>query len=651
MPKGSTRARIPGRAGLSAELQTKLEALDKLTDALTFGLLHEYEAVKRMFLQERPNESFDDLLKPETVHIVIDQRKGYARVQRWRKRLRDSDWKLKADSFLLHFDQHAHDSWRFLKGLVEFSQITTFDTALPFLQEAHSFRVGRKHPDQRVWAPRDITQALDMFKSQVDMRHSTVDIAPGTDSEPMSAASSDDEHEQGRFTEADEVGAQISDGLDEYSLVSPHHIATAKSEAVRHSPDSPVPVRESLPPLTSGDASTGGRLVRLRDSSPHVNLSYQPAAQDASENAMDGTISVLDQDPDRTDVEAVTGPPHAIATEKSKVAHHSPDSPVPVKESSQLPALTSGDASTGGRLTHILDSSSHMNPSHQPAAQDAFENAMDGTITVLVQDPDRTDMEAVPDPKAKQRVEQLQSSAQPRRSDLTGALGSLQGSSWLSSTAIELVLAFFTRDRDYRVLDPSFLPVASPLSLADKPPISLRQQKWVLVPMHHDSHWTVGFLDLGTGVIEYYDSLSRELAQARRALLCLGNYFSLDSPRLKDIVWRVEAKVTPLLRTSVAPLSFTHLWPGFPPTAEQFRLWRACSRDLLVQMWRHSHASILRLLRLAVNLLHDLGGDTAAAVAADGWEQPLRRVVLACARAGLVIATKEQSSEEAGLVR
>lgn len=130
-------------------------------------------------------------------------------------------------------------------------------------------------------------------------------------------------------------------------------------------------------------------------------------------------------------------------------------------------------------------------------------------------------------------------------SDALGALTSLLPLRWVSSTAIEQVLTMFSTDLSaYRVVDPSYITVAQPMQLAKKKPLSLKSQhKRILLPLHHDCHWTLATVCLSSGAMEHYDSLRVDSTPYQVALHYFSQVLSQDHPHLKDMDWHFISKV------------------------------------------------------------------------------------------------------------
>ena len=112
-----------------------------------------------------------------------------------------------------------------------------------------------------------------------------------------------------------------------------------------------------------------------------------------------------------------------------------------------------------------------------------------------------------PNPPASGPVAQT-SHALPTN-DMNGALSSLKDGQWLSSTAMQLIVASFDLPTDkYRVLDPAFIP-DSARRLRTKASLRWDGAQIIIAPLNGKGHWTTCIANQATGQIRYFDSNRR----------------------------------------------------------------------------------------------------------------------------------------------
>jgi len=165
--------------------------------------------------------------------------------------------------------------------------------------------------------------------------------------------------------------------------------------------------------------------------------------------------------------------------------------------------------------------------------------------------------------------------------DLEGALGCLKPEQWVSSTAIELVLSFCPSPK-FRILDSLFFQIANPTACNSVKTVV--KQDFVLVPLHHQNHWTLAHFDLKHHRINYYDSLAGQLTHTlRKALLVL-----VTCLKLEEADWSIHAMAGPvqanyvdcgvyLLATAIHLLAEIEL-----PRQHDCNLWRLVLSGLLL---------------------------------------------------------------------
>ncbi|KAL9630501.1 MAG: hypothetical protein Q9164_006381 [Protoblastenia rupestris] len=126
-----------------------------------------------------------------------------------------------------------------------------------------------------------------------------------------------------------------------------------------------------------------------------------------------------------------------------------------------------------------------------------------------------------------------------------GAIMSLQGSAWLSTTAMELVLETFRQGHLF-CLDPSFFDVTEPPGItSNKQRLrGLAQYHRIIAPLHHGNHWTVALVDLKTRDMHWYDPrISAEHErQARGILEAFGQFLNEHNEVNEHIAWKFGSR-------------------------------------------------------------------------------------------------------------
>lgn len=169
-------------------------------------------------------------------------------------------------------------------------------------------------------------------------------------------------------------------------------------------------------------------------------------------------------------------------------------------------------------------------PPVTPSASACSDDAQ-GTIPHLTSTPELPTV-AVPNTSALDSP--AEGSPLPR-TDAEGALCTLKGNEWLSSTAIEVVQRALRVDPATLFLDPLVFNVEDPGLPSFRHPERVTQ---IMLPLLHRGrkHWTLAVFDIAQGVVRHYDSLDApELPQANAALLEFANMVD------PNVTWRFEA--------------------------------------------------------------------------------------------------------------
>lgn len=129
---------------------------------------------------------------------------------------------------------------------------------------------------------------------------------------------------------------------------------------------------------------------------------------------------------------------------------------------------------------------------------------------------------------------------------VAGALQTLRPGGWLSASALGLVLTHFPRS--YALcLDPSYITVGRDDLILEKRLRVDDAVEIVVVPLFYQSHWTIGVLDLKSGLVKHYDSLSGRSKPAEAQLSSLRvfcNWLKHLFPRLTQTTWTINHVVS-----------------------------------------------------------------------------------------------------------
>lgn len=159
-------------AGMSLDLQARVEDIRQQVDNAPSASLSAYDAAKPIFEEELPGHDFDEFLGPSVVSNIERTRTAMLRCEPKWKRLQEADgWKLDRATFIQHFGEDMLESYRFLGSLVQLAEVVTLDTALPALNRMQQLRTSGTNPRPGVsrkerWQPDDVSMALKEFAPQ-----------------------------------------------------------------------------------------------------------------------------------------------------------------------------------------------------------------------------------------------------------------------------------------------------------------------------------------------------------------------------------------------------------------------------------------------------------------------------------------------------
>ena len=116
------------------------------------------------------------------------------------------------------------------------------------------------------------------------------------------------------------------------------------------------------------------------------------------------------------------------------------------------------------------------------------------------------------------------------RSDIEGAVRTLQPGQWLSTTAVDLVLRALLPPT-VRIVDGTYLRIGDGSRSSPKTPLRLRSEEaFLVVPLNHQSHWSLAVLDVQARVIDYFDSMRKNDVPVRQIMHRLTMGFPSDKP-------------------------------------------------------------------------------------------------------------------------
>lgn len=123
--------------------------------------------------------------------------------------------------------------------------------------------------------------------------------------------------------------------------------------------------------------------------------------------------------------------------------------------------------------------------------------------------------------------------------DYIGALKSLSPKTWVSATALELVLDSI-KPEYCRVLNPGFVPQEAN-KLSEKKLLRLKDETKLWLPLHHGNHWTLGVVDLHKSTITVHDSspTSHYEQDIDNIMQALTSYLN-QHEKLQGSMWKTD---------------------------------------------------------------------------------------------------------------
>ena len=173
-----------------------------------------------------------------------------------------------------------------------------------------------------------------------------------------------------------------------------------------------------------------------------------------------------------------------------------------------------------------------------------------------------------------------------------GALSSLQAATWLSSTALQLILdmIYSLSDLYLLLLDPSFLSVQdADRSLSKRSVLRLGVYDNILVPMNYGSHWTICMVDVVTRTMEWYNPSpsARATDQARTTFDAFGRFLARCDGAYDERSWKFEPESVPQQENQYDCGVYCLVWAlarvfkcPVPPRVDG-RFWRSVFRTML----------------------------------------------------------------------
>ncbi len=546
-------AAVDLRSRWSPKLCQLVDTVEAQAGTLQESVLRSYNEAKLQFEKEMPGHDFNLVLQCQTRDLINFTRERYDRVGAKLRQIQRSSWALDQTALSHHFGSEVLGSLRFLNGLLEFSHLAVFPVARQLICAARDARRSREDSVKgidptRNWTPRDVEFALAEYKRCVVLQ-------PRSQRQKRQRADADDYDGSEKRARPLAPRPSLEPAI---SQVQPHAGNAVDTSGIEETLD---------------DVDVSMSIVSVEDARHMHDAPTESDADDEGDNVLaDFALRSpphSHDNPNMNDIRAIPRPPTPIP----RIGHERKGSKTlgasvmrPKTLGSPRPASAQLDPpSPGSPPINDVQPPTGMLPAigacpeqrrvrspSEPSVKDRSthsSNAMDRADASLITPPPTSHVTSIVGDESSEDKGRIEPVILPPSNDVEGALDSLREGCWLSSTAIELVLALFVSARSHvRVVDPSYISVADPLSVSRKPPLSVDDRKTlIVVPLLDRHHWTVAFLHLETGIIDHFDSLSMEPSRIETALLTFGQRLSHAHPRLASLTWRFRSQVEYIL--------------------------------------------------------------------------------------------------------
>ncbi len=570
---------------LYLRLSPKLrELIDEIADRVTrapLQILNQFYKAQGLLEDELPGTELEDLFEPDVRECIITWINLDKRVSTQLIKLQNSPWALGKDEICEQFGEPMSRSIRFLTALAQLSEKTSFETARGLLEEARKTRrspgpyeLRRGSATAPPWQPKDVIAAIQALKPREKVEKRKNDhiatigeqtkrpriatSGTGTSGEHLlkcpalqqetqtasDTAASDASGCEARDSPGGREGEQqLGDAPSEAeALVGDEHPSSRGRRILRQELDNIVP--------------TERRWTRMITESGDMTAS--------SEQTLLTPLSQTDRQSDEPDFSSATRSPDVEQgrTRKLSLSGQSEDALTLAstqessESSSKVSTFRTADMKHGRprEVRKVISSRKITNAFTQASADKTFDS---GLTHQLSDDPSAYDPAAHSDLSlnmsnlqvilgAAGNEEQLVTSSRIITRDAhsnlpdtnrIGALESLSPKTWVSATALELILNCI-KPEHCRVLSSGFVPQEAN-KLLEKNLLRLKDETKLWLPLHHRNHWTLTVVDFYKTTITVYDSspTSNYEQEIDNVMQALTSYLK-QHEKLQEFMWK-----------------------------------------------------------------------------------------------------------------
>ena len=578
---------------LYRRLSPKLrELIDDIADRVIRAptqILNQFYKAQGLLEDELPGTELEDLFEPDVRNRIISWINLDKRVSTQLEKLQKSPWALGKEEICEQFGESMSRSIRFLSSLAQLSEKTSFETARGLLEEARKTRqspgpyeLRRGSATAPPWQPKDVTAAIQALKPREKVekrkndhlatireqikRPKIATSGRGTSGEHLlkcpalqqetqtasDTAASDPSGCEARDSPGRREGEQqLGDAPSEAAfhgigeaLVSDEHTSSHGPRIMRQELDNIAPTerRCTLMIIGSGDMTASSEQRLLTPFSQTDRQSDEPDFSSATrspdvEQGRTRKLSLSGQSED-----ALTLASTQVSSESSSEVStfHTADMkhgrPREVRKVTSFRKIT--NAFTQASADKTFDSGLTFQPSDDPVAYDSAAHSGSSLNMSNLQ----VTLGAAGNEErlvTSSRIVAKDAHSNLPDTNRIGALQSLSPKTWVSASALELILNCI-KPEHCRVLSSGFVPQEAN-KLLEKNLLHLKDEAKLWLPLHHGNHWTLAVVDFYKTTITVYDSspTSNYEQESDSVMQALTSYLK-QHEKLQEAMWKTS---------------------------------------------------------------------------------------------------------------